>query len=247
MPMIVNEQGKPYAKRDGDAYVGDFRTKGYLAHALFNYLSLLGWSPGDDREKMSLEELVQAFTINRVKSAPAQMDMRKLDDLNAQYIAEMPTDAFVEYLREHLDGEDKPTWLFEENSDQLNQVVGLMQSRTKKPEDAYSWSYFFSDELSFDEKVVRKNIQKPGICQGLETVLQNLEALKTFDETGVEAAIHAATDACDIKQGKLNQPIRVAVTGTNVGAGIYETLVLLGQDRTCQRLQQAIDQLCLSE
>ena len=95
MPMIVNQSGKPYSKRDGDAFVGDFRKKGFLPEALFNYLALLGWSPGDDREKMTREEMIEAFTLDRVKSSPAQFDTRKLLNMNGMYIAEMPFDDFL--------------------------------------------------------------------------------------------------------------------------------------------------------
>jgi len=85
LPMIVNEAGKPYSKRDGDAFVGDFKAKGFLPEALFNYLALLGWSPGDDREKMSKQELAEAFTLGRVRSAPSQFDINKFRNLNSLY------------------------------------------------------------------------------------------------------------------------------------------------------------------
>ena len=102
LPMIVNAQGKPYSKRDGAAYVGQFREMGYSADALFNYLTLLGWSPGEDREKMSRAEIIAAFTLDRVKSAPAQMDLRKLTHMNGLYLAELPLDQFMTGVREFL-------------------------------------------------------------------------------------------------------------------------------------------------
>jgi len=90
LPMIVNQQGKPYSKRDGDAYVGDFRDKGYLPDALFNYLVLLGWSPGDDREVLAREEIAKLFTLDRVQSSPAKMDLQKLLWMNGEYMARLP-------------------------------------------------------------------------------------------------------------------------------------------------------------
>ena len=144
LPMIVNESGKPYSKRDGDAFVGDFREKGFLAEALFNYLALLGWSPGDDREKMSKQELAEAFTLNRVRSAPSQFDINKLRNLNSLYISEMPTDIFIKYVRPFAGKlADAPSF---EN------VATLMQSRTRVFTDAASWSYFFTDELEYNPK-----------------------------------------------------------------------------------------------
>ena len=96
LPMIVNAQGKPYSKRDGDAYVGDFRDHGYLPEALFNFLVLLGWSPGDDREVLTRDELVPLFDTDRVLSSAAQFDLRKLEWMNGQYIRDMAPEAFRE-------------------------------------------------------------------------------------------------------------------------------------------------------
>ena len=124
LPMIVNQQGKPYSKRDGDAFVGDFRAKGFLAQALFNYLALLGWSPGDGREKLNREELIEAFSLERALRSPAQMDMKKLTNLNAQYIAELPFEEYMKYVLDYLPAE------FAGHA-RLNAVAELMQSRVK--------------------------------------------------------------------------------------------------------------------
>ena len=94
LPMIVNAQGKPYSKRDGAAFVGEFKEQGYLPEALFNFLVLLGWAPGDDREVMSRSELVEAFSLDRVKSSPARFDLKKLLWMNGEYIAHQPADVF---------------------------------------------------------------------------------------------------------------------------------------------------------
>lgn len=240
LPMIVNQQGKPYSKRDGDAYVGDFRAKGYLPEALFNYLTLLGWSPGDDREKMSRRELIEAFSLSRVKSAAAQMDLVKLENLNGQYMSEMPDQVFVQLAYEQI--EDEP-WMEDADPDYVEQVAKLMQSRTKLLTGVGEWSYFFTDDIEYDEKAVRKNLQKEGVRDALEELGERLVD-SDFSVEQVEAAIHATTEACDIKRGKLNQPIRVAVTGTTVGAGIYEIVSLLGPERALPRLEYAIDHLC---
>ena len=89
LPMIVNAQGKPYSKRDGDAFVGDFQKNGFLGDALFNYLALLGWSPGDDREIMTRAELVEAFELERCQSSAAQVDLKKLSWMNYEYIRQV--------------------------------------------------------------------------------------------------------------------------------------------------------------
>ena len=229
LPMIVNQAGKPYSKRDGDAYVGDFRAKGYLPEALFNYLALLGWSPGDDREMMTRAELVQAFTLERVLSSPAQMDLTKLEHLNGRYLAAWAPADFLAAAKAHAPATD---W----DAGQFARVAALMQSRTKTWAQVADWVYFFTDAYPVDEKAVQKHLARPEAKAALATLRERLAALATWDLAGIEAAIHATTAAAGIGQGKLNLPIRLAVTGTSIGAGLYETMALLGRDRVLARL-----------
>lgn len=238
LPMIVNAQGKPYSKRDGDAYVGDFRTKGFLPQALFNYLALLGWSPGDDREKMSRDELVAAFSLDRCKSSAAQMDLRKLTDLNGQYLAALPPAEFAGLARGQA--ETQP-WGAGLDPQRFDQVCGLMQIRTKTLADVAGWGFFFQDLPAYDEKTCRKLFADKPVRDALDMLTEDLEGMKAdgFTAAAVEAAIHGCTAACGVQQGKLNQPLRAAVTGTTVGAGIYETIELLGRDRALARLKHA--------
>jgi glutamyl-tRNA synthetase len=238
LPMIVNAQGKPYSKRDGDAYVGDFRTKGFLPHTLFNYLALLGWSPGDDREKMTREELVTAFSLDRVKSSAAQMDIRKLTDLNGQYIAEIPPAEFATAAREWAAAQPWGTNL---NPAEFAKVCGLMQIRTKTFADIAGWGFFFDEIPAYDEKACAKQLKEKPVQDALEMFAADVEKLPADElrAATVEAIIHGITAACGIQQGKLNQPLRVAVTGTTVGAGIYETVEVLGKARVLARLAHA--------
>ena len=237
LPMIVNNAGKPYSKRDGDAFVGDFRAKGFLPETLFNYLSLLGWSPGDDREKMSREELVAAFSLERCLRASAQMDIQKMTNLNGAYIAEMPLPDFLAACRPFLAatswGKDLPEELF-------RQVGTLMQSRVKRFVDVEQWEYFFVDLPSYDEKLCAKQLQDPQVLAALAKLPELFAALPQFNAATIENAIHASTEAVGLGQGKLNQPLRAAVTGIAIGAGIYETLELLGRDKTIRRLKHIL-------
>jgi glutamyl-tRNA synthetase len=241
LPMIVNSQGKPYSKRDGDAFVGDFQEKGYLPESLFNYLTLLGWSPGDDREKLSREETVQLFTFDRVLSSAAQMDLRKLENLNGQYIADLPLADFTAKAREiarQFDwGQDLDETIFAS-------VAALMQIRTKLYSQIESWSYFFLEMPAvYEQKACQKFLRKPGIAEALELLESKLgEAHWSADS--IESCINATTDALEIQQGKLNQPLRIAVTGTTTGAGIFETMELIGRERVLKRLAHARTTLC---
>jgi glutamyl-tRNA synthetase len=240
LPMIVNAQGKPYSKRDGDAYVGDFRDKGFLPDALFNYLALLGWSPGEDREKMTRAEMIAAFTLDRVKSGPAQMDMRKLTHLNGLYLAEIPFEEFLKGVRSVASAQP---WGANLGEEPFRNVAALMRSRTTLFSNAADWRYFFVDPPPADEKAVAKHLRQPGAKAVLAGLRQALSS-GTFDEPSIEKAIRAAESAAGVGEGKLNQMVRVAVTGTTVGAGLYETMVILGRERSLARLDHATAQWC---
>jgi len=237
LPMIVNAQGKPFSKRDGDAYVGDFRDKGFLPQALFNYLALLGWSPGDDREKLDRRELIDLFTLDRVISAAAQMDMRKLTDLNGQYIAELPAD---EFLRQAQAWAARFPWGAKLDQAYLARVAALLQSRTKVLSQIEQWACFFLETPEYDTKACAKLLTDKPVQNALDMFAADLAALPAeFTAADIEAIVHGVTAACGLQQGKLNQPLRVAVTGSTIGAGIYETIELLGKERTLQRLEYA--------
>lgn len=240
LPMIINQQGKPYSKRDGDAYVGDFREKGYMPDALLNYLSLLGWSPGDDREKLSRDELVALFSLDRVQHAPAQVDLRKLQNLNGQYMVELPAQEFIAECRR---ASAPLPWATDLPDDDFSVVARLMQSRTKLYTDVQQWQHFFVDLPEYDERACGKFLSKPDVRQAFSQLLTSLESTP-FEQAALEAAIGKASENAGIPEGKLNQPLRVAVTGSTVGAGIYETLVVLGRDRTLRRLQYTMDTHC---
>jgi glutamyl-tRNA synthetase len=241
LPMIVNQQGKPYSKRDGDAYVGDFRTRGFLADTLFNYLSLLGWSPGDDREKMTRREMIESFTLDRVKSGPAQMDLRKLTHLNGLYIADLPFETFVAEARRALDG--RP-WLANADEAHFQKVCSLMRSRTNLFTQAADWEQFFVTLPAYDEKAIAKFLRKPE-TRGILTALRARLAAGDFTEATIEKHIRDTEHEAALGEGKLNQPIRVAVSGSTIGAGLYETMALLGRDRVLARLDHAATNLCI--
>jgi glutamyl-tRNA synthetase len=236
LPMIVNAQGKPYSKRDGAAYVGQFREMGFSADALFNFLTLLGWSPGENREKMTRAEIIAAFTLDRVGSGPAQMDFRKLTHMNGLYLAELPLPEFAAEVRRHIGkldwGQSLPEPLF-------LSVCKLMQSRTSLYPQCETWKYFFIDPIEYDEKAVQKTLKKEGVKTALEAIREALQPCD-FSEAGIQQAIRTAEASLGLGEGKLNQPLRIAVTGVSVGAGIYEVLALMGRERTLARLENSI-------
>lgn len=238
LPMIVNASGKPYSKRDGDAFVGDFKEKGFLPQALFNYLALLGWSPGDNREKMSMEEMIEAFHIERAQRTPAQFDIMKLTNMNGHYIAEMPFAEFEETIWDFAE-----RFPYRANADRslFRKVAELMQSRTKLFTDCGAWNYFFERPVQYDAKGMKKFMGTPEQRSALNEIREAFGSWSgPEDLEAIDAVIRKAEEKASIGHGKLNQSVRIAVTGTTVGAGICETLALLGLSEVSQRIASAL-------
>ncbi|MBU1694323.1 MAG: glutamate--tRNA ligase [Verrucomicrobia bacterium] len=240
LPMIINAQGKPYSKRDGAAYVGEFRDKGYLPEALFNYLALLGWSPGDDREIMSREELVRAFTLDRVRSAPSQMDLKKLDWLNGVHMRALPRETLEAGCRAVL--ERRALWPVPGGLDYLARVVETMGERLHFFTDiADHASYFFTEEYVFDEKAVNKRLKKAGAADALRALSDRLAALDPFNAQTTEQALRALAEERGEGAGVLVHPVRVAVSGSSEGPSLFHMLEVLGKDRVLARIARALE------
>lgn len=237
LPMIVNAQGKPYSKRDGAAYVGDFREKGYEADALLNYLSLLGWNPGDDREVMRREELIAAFTLERVQSKAAQFDFKKFEWMNAEYVKNQPADVYRQRFRREL--EQAGLWSPEIKESYLDHVCALLRERVKNwSEVPLQAGYFFTEYYPYDNDAVRKRLGKEGARELLVALRDSFAALPDFDAAGTEAALRALATERGLNASELIHPLRVAVTGLPGGPSLFHLLEVLGRDRVLARLSR---------
>ncbi len=235
LPMIVNAQGKPYSKRDGDAFVGDFREKGYLPDALFNYLALLGWSPGDDREIMTRDEMVAAFDLSGVRSSPAQVDLRKLLWMNGEYIRQMPPAAFDTLCAEEF---RKANVDVKENA---SEAFALLQPRVKLPSDIVPLGRFlFENDYAYDEKAVKKKLLKEGVFQTLEKISDVFQTLETWDAESVDRALHDVVETGGLKFGAVMPPIRIAVSGQQSGPDLAPVLAVLGRENVLERIARTI-------
>ncbi len=242
LPMIVNAQGKPYSKRDGDAYAAQFREKGYLPEALFNYLVLLGWSPGDDREVMSREEIVRLFDLDRVRSAPSQMDPRKLLWMNAEYMRALPLERFMEGCRKEL---VKAGLLEGVEEDYFRRAMDLMRGRVKLFREVVAdAAFFFTEDYHFDSKAVRKRLLREGACEHLRSVEERFGQVETFAAGVLEDVLRTLADEKGIKAAELIHPVRVAVSGLGHGPGLFEMLEVLGRQRVLERIRRARRTYC---
>lgn len=231
LPMIVNAQGKPYSKRDGAAFVGDFREKGYLAEALFNYLALLGWSPGDDREVMTREEMIASFTLDRVQSSAAQFDWKKFEWMNGEHLRRLPRDVHRgKYLEAIPAAAADP--------DYLDAVIQVMEERIKKWDDiAPMAGFFFTEEYEYDPQAVEKRLRAPGALEGLAELRAAYAVLPVFNAETTEQALRDLAEARAIKPAELIHPVRIAVSGIPQGPSLFHMLEVLGQERVLNRMQ----------
>jgi glutamyl-tRNA synthetase len=239
LPMIVNNQGKPYSKRDGAAFVGEFKEQGYLPEALFNFLLLLGWAPGDDREVLTRDEMVSLFTLDRCKSSAARFDMKKLVWMNGEYIRQQPREVY----RAEFVSRAQAAGLSMEGVD-LAGILDQMQIRTKfYSEIPGSCTYFFTENYAFDPKGVEKRLKPEGVPALLDEVAGKFEALPTFDVQTTHEVLAAMGEARGAGLGAMVHPVRVAVSGLTEGPGLFEMLTLLGRDKVCKRLRAVAQKL----
>lgn len=238
LSMIVNQQGKPYSKRDGAAFVGEFRDAGYLPDALFNYLLLLGWNPGDDREVLSKDEMIKLFDLEKVHVTAAKFDMKKLQWMNGEYIQQLPKDVFkaeliksVEAIGLKTDGVD------------LDYLVDQLQIRTKFLGDMpANCKYFFTDDYEFDPKAVEKRLAKEGVKEILLDLVERFSKVEDWRCETLENMVKELSQGNGM--GPWVHPIRVAVSGRMEGPGLFEMLQLLGKERTLKRLTTAAKERC---
>jgi len=237
LSMIVNQQGKPYSKRDGAAFVGEYREQGYLPEALFNYLLLLGWNPGDDREVLTREEMIKLFELEKVHVTAAMFDPKKLAWMNGEYVKQIPHDEFKALLKEKVkvEGKDEQWWDY---------LVSQIQPRTKFLNDLdTSVTCFFTDDFPFDEKAVEKRLKKEGAKKALEDVIALFEKVEDWQAPALEECVKTLSQGQGM--GPWVHPIRVAVSGRGEGIGLFEMLQLLGKEKTIVRLRKAAETLCL--
>ena len=243
LPMLVNEKRQKLSKRRDDVAVEEYRERGYLAEAMRNYLALLGWAPAGDREVVPVEEMVAEFRLEDVKPSPAFFDVQKLDHVNAEYIRALPVATFV---RESLPWlETDPPWPPERfDLAKFEAVAPLVQERVRKLAEIPAMvDFLFLEEPAVDPQDWSKAVERTPAAPALLD-----DAIAAYAGCEWHAAVlHDVTqgigEAHGLKLGKAQAPIRVAVTGRTVGPPLFESLEVLGRERTLERLRAARDRL----
>jgi len=229
------------SKRHGATSVTEYLDQGYLPEVLLNFLALLGWSPGGDREIMSRDEMAGLFDVSGINASPSVFDPEKLSWMNGLYIRELSDD---ELLRRALPFLRKAGLVdqnaSEEELEYARRVVKLEQERLKTlSETPHVTDFFFREQPEYDEAAVSKRLRAPGAGKVLELVLSRLQPVEPWTVENIEAAVRGATDELGVKAGEVIHPTRVAATGRTVGPGLFETLWALGKERVLRRIRQA--------
>jgi len=243
LPLVRGEGNKKLSKRDPESNLFLYRNRGFLPEGLLNYLALLGWAIADDRDVFSMSEMVQAFDITKVSSNPARFDMKKAEAINATHLRALAPDDFVERTLPYLAAAglvaEKPT---DEQRELFRKTAPLIQERIVVLSDAVEMTRFlFESEEDFgpDPDAAAKNLGDTG-RPVLDAAVTALEAVTDWTTPNLEEALKVAlVDGLGLKPRKAFAPVRVAVTGRTVSPPLYESMELLGRDRSLTRLRQA--------
>ncbi len=233
LPLLHGPDGKKLSKRHGAASAQELRDAGYLPAAVRNYLALLGWGTQDDTTIMSTEELIERFDLSGVGRASAIFDEQKLRWVNGRFMREMDLDGYTEAVARHLGREP---------DERLRAACAIAQEKAQTLEEVWPLIGFLFEEPETDEKAWKK-VMKDGALPLLSDALEALRSTEPFDAEALEASLGRVLAEHDVKPGKLYQPIRVAITGTSVSPGIFESLSVLGRERSIERIERAVQRL----
>jgi glutamyl-tRNA synthetase len=241
VPLILGPDKKRLSKRHGATSVTEYARQGYLPEAMFNFLSLLGWSPGTDQELFTRDALVRAFALEGISGGNAVFNPEKLDWFNQQHIARLAPDELAIRVKPWLETAglwrddyltDRHAWFFA--------VLELLRPRAKRLDDfASQGALFFRDAIEYDAAAVETHLRAPGVDAHLAAIDAAFGALETFDPASTESALRALADARSVKAGVLIHAVRVAVAGKTVSPGLFDVLALLGRDRVHARIAAA--------
>ena len=228
LPLLHGPDGKKLSKRHGAASVQELRDQGYLPEAVNNYVALLGAGFDPEREYFTRDELAERLRLERISRSPAVFDERKLRHINGHYLRELPVEELTRRLEAFTGREG------------LAGAVEISREKIQTLADFWPLAGFFFDGPAYDEKAFAKVFGVEGAVDGLAAARDALAALEPFTQESVEAALRGLLDANDWKPKHVFQPVRVAIAGTTISPGIFESVALLGREETLRRVDAAL-------
>jgi glutamyl-tRNA synthetase len=236
LPLLHGPDGKKLSKRHGAASVGELREAGYLPAAVRNYLALLGWGAGDDQTVLSTPELIERFTLETVSRSPARFDEVKLKWLNGVHIRALAVQELVERVGEYLDGSGHAGL---RDDERFVRAVEISQEKIHTLADFWELSGPLLAGPVDDDEARERWLGEEGRAM-LGDVRAALSRAASFDESGVEQTLEEFVSSRSVKPREVYQPLRVAITGTTVSPGIFESVALLGREETLRRIDAAL-------
>ena len=228
LPLLLGPDGKKLSKRHGAASVQELREAGYLPEAVRNYIALLGWGLDASTTFMTTQELVEGFSIDRVSKSPAVFDEQKLRWMNGRYLRELSRQRLTDLLEQRLGREG------------LGDAVAIAQEKMQTLEDFWTLAAFLVEPQDFDDTAWAK-VMVDGAAERLGAARTALEDAESFDTQAVEAALRGVVERLGVKPKEVFQPVRVAISGTTVSPGIFESVAVLGRDETLSRIDRALE------
>ncbi len=241
VPLILGQDRSRLSKRHGATAISSYKQDGYLPEAMVNYLVLLGWSPGNDRELFTLKELTEVFDLAQVSRKGAVFSVEKLQWMNGQYLRQLPEERLLAELAPFL----KDKGLLKDGNDaKLKEVACLLKERLKLLKDIVDLgACFFEEKIAFDEAAAKKFLFKPENAGLLSDLGKALAPVEPFAAAAIEQAVRGVIEASGMKNTPVIQAIRVALTGKSMSAGIFETMAVMGKETCLKRLAEAQEML----
>jgi glutamyl-tRNA synthetase len=239
LPLILGSDRKRLSKRTGATSAEEYRDLGIVPAALFNFLTLLGWNPGGDRELITFQEAAQLFDLADVNKAPAVFDDEKLLWMNGQYLMRMPAEEIYPHLVPFLGDDARPL-------DELRPLIELNKSRARTLRElAELMAPFFADDetIEYEEEAAKKHLKGDDLAERMRALYDALASTEPFDVTTTEEALRALAESRGVSAGKLIHPLRLALTGRGASPPIFDVAVALGKERSLRRLQRLIARL----
>ncbi|MBI4845646.1 MAG: glutamate--tRNA ligase [Candidatus Omnitrophica bacterium] len=242
IPMILGEDRSRLSKRHGATSISEYRGQGILPEALINYLALLGWSPGNDREIFNLQTLIKDFSLKRVNKTAAIFDLEKLKWINSQYVKNYDLEKLTDLIIQMLKDKGYPAQDYARQW--LSGLIKLYRTRFQTLEHFEQLAgFFFTDTVRYDKEAAEKFLLADNVAEYLVKFKEVLENTEPFDDKSIEAGTRKLVEEAGIEAGELIHPIRVALTGGTVSPGIFEVIQFLGKEKSITRLERVIKKL----
>ncbi len=241
LPLLLNPDKSKLSKRQGDVAVEDYRAKGYLKDALVNFVALLGWNAGDDKEFYYLDELVEKFSLERVNKAGAVFNIEKLNWLNAEHLRKKSDKDILEILKPEILQSTYKDKTF--SDDYLLNIISVMKERVSFVNEYITKSpYFFESPKEYDPASIIKN-WKQETPTHLRRLYETFSMLENPGKEEYENALTKTAEELGVGKGKLIHPLRLALSGQSTGPGMYELLVILGKEENLKRIETALEKI----